>query len=302
MQEPLSRRSFLKAGAATLASLPFIHMPTIKVYHIGLQLYSVRDDMQKDPVATLESVSRIGYREVEHANYADRRFYGFSAADFRKLLDSHGLSMPTSHTLFQKKHWLTNQKEVSDEWKMTLEDALVVGQKYIFSPVFDWNMDNPDELKRGIEAYNHCGEACREAGLRFGYHNHTDDLMKKYQGQPALDYMLAEWDPVSVCMQLDLCNASLGGVDPMVWLRKHPLRFESLHMKDRHKSAPESTLLGEGTLNLEEIIAFANKNTLVKHWVIEQESYHGKSPLEAAQYNLNRFKALISPKNNPFPG
>jgi sugar phosphate isomerase/epimerase len=302
MQDSLSRRSFLKAGAATLASFPLLYSPAIKVYHIGLQLYSVRDDMQKDPVGTLEKIAKIGYKEVEHAQYINRRVYGFTAKEFKKVLDDTGLSMPTSHTLFKKEYWLKEQNDVSDEWKMALEDALTMGQSYIISPQFDWDFKNPDELKKGVEAFQRCGELTHEAGLRFGYHNHSAEFEIKYKGEPVYDYMINQWDRTHVFLQLDLANLSVGHADPMVWLRKHPLRFESMHVKDRQKSTPESTLLGQGVLNLDEIVTFANKNTFVKYWIIEQESYGSTSPLEAARLNLKYFKELISPKTAPFSG
>lgn len=287
---PMNRRSFLQSGITLLAGLPLATLPTIKVYHIGLQLYSVRADMKKDPLGTLKAVARIGYKEVEHADYHDRKFYGFPVLDFKKILEDTNLSMLTSHTMFRKSHWLEAQNDVTDEWKMTLEDALTMGQEYLISPGFDWDLTKPDEMKKGVEAFNRCGELCREAGLRFGFHNHTVEFETKYEGQPVYEYLLRNWDLAYVCQQMDVCNLALANADPIYWLRRYPHQFESMHVKDRLAGKNESTLLGTGTLNLEEIFAFAKKNTPIKYWVIEQESYGDKTPLEAVAYDLRRFK------------
>ncbi len=286
----LSRRTFLKSGAASLATLPLLDLSALKVYHIGLQLYSVRDDMRADPLGTLKKVAAMGYKEVEHAHYIDRKFYGFSAPDFKKLLEDLYLSMPTSHTIFKKEHWLEDKNDVSDEWKVTIEDALTAGQTYLFCPWFAWDIKQPDEMKKGVEAYNRCGEICRAAGLRYGFHNHTVEFETYYEGEPVYEYMLRNWDLANVCQQMDVCNLAIANADPMAWLRRYPHQFESLHVKDRLAGQDASTHLGEGTLPMQEILAFAKKHTPVKHWIIEQESYGEKTPLEAVAYDLKRFK------------
>ncbi|MPR32934.1 sugar phosphate isomerase/epimerase family protein [Salmonirosea aquatica] len=285
-----TRRSFLQTCAALLPGLALAAKPAIKVYHIGLQLYSIRDEMKKDPIGALNSVAKIGYKEVEAADYTNRKFYGFAAAEFRKILEDTGLSMPTAHTVFRKAHWLEAQNDVTDAWKATLEDALMVGQEYLISPWFEWDLTNPDEMKKGVAAYNRCGELCNQAGLRFGFHNHRAEFEVKYDGQPVYEYMLRNWDLRNVSQQMDLCNLALANTDPMYWLRRYPHQFESMHVKDRLAGKDQSTHLGAGTLDLEEIFAFAKKNTPVKYWVIEQESYGTKTPLEAVAYDLRRFK------------
>ena len=290
MKNKISRRIFLQSGAAALAAYPLLAAPNIKVYHIVLQLYSVRDAMKTDPLGTLKAVSGIGYKEVEHADYRNRQFYGFPAHEFKKILQDNGLAMPTSHTVFRKAHWLEARNDVTDAWKQTIEDALTAGQEYLISPWFEWDLTDPDEMKKGVAAYNRCGEICRAAGLRFGFHNHTVEFENDYGGAPIYEYMLRNWDLSYVCQQLDLCNMAIGGADPMHWLRRYPHQFESLHVKDRAPGKDESTHLGAGTLDMEEILAFAKKHTPVKYWVIEQESYGSKTPLEAVAYDLRRFK------------
>jgi sugar phosphate isomerase/epimerase len=285
-----TRRSFLQTCATLLPGLSLARHAAIKVYHIGLQLYSVREEMKSNAIGTLKAIAKIGYKEVEHADYHNRKFYGFSASDFRKILEDNNLSMPTSHTLFRRSHWLEAQNEVTDEWKTTLEDALTVGQEYLISPGFEWSLTDSDDMKKGVAAYNRCGELCNQVGLRFGFHNHTTEFEVLYDGQPVYEYMLRNWDLAYVCQQIDLCNLAIANADPLYWLRRYPHQFESMHVKDRLAGHKESTLLGTGTLDMEEVLAFAKKNTPIKYWVIEQESYGNKAPLEAVAYDLRRFK------------
>lgn len=286
----LSRRQFLKSSAVSLATLPLISRPKIKVYHIGLQLYSLRNDMKVDPIGTLKKVAAMGYKEVEHADYQDRKFYGFGVSEFKGILEDLGLKMPTSHVVFQEKDWLDTQNDVSDAWKATIEDAVAIGQEYLFSPWFAWDIKQPEVMKQGVAAFNRCGEISRAAGLRFGFHNHTIEFETIYEGQPVYEYMLRNWDLTYVCQQMDLCNMAIANADPMDWLRRYPHQFESLHVKDRLAGQDASTHLGEGTLPMEEILAFAKKHTPVKYWIIEQEAYGQKTPLEAVDYDLKKFK------------
>ncbi len=133
-----SRRTFLKksalaaAGTTLLSSELFAAKKAKEI--LGVQLYSVRDDMKSDPLGTLKQISAMGYKYVEHANYVDRKFYTYSAADFKKVLDDQGLQMPSGHTKFGKEHWDEAKKDFTDSWKYTVEDAAIVGQHYVISP------------------------------------------------------------------------------------------------------------------------------------------------------------------------
>src|SRR5690242_16250120 len=129
-----SRRTFLKQSSAALAGVAVFSHPLLKNVKAagvtGLQLYSVRDDMRKDPGGTLKALSTMGYKYVEHANYVDRKFYGYPAAEFKKLLDGLGLVMPSGHTVLNSSHWDAATNDFNDKWKYTVEDAAVLGQKY----------------------------------------------------------------------------------------------------------------------------------------------------------------------------
>ena len=110
-----SRRSFIKTGAVALVGATMMNKELFasapKKGIVGLQLYSIRDEMRKDPFASLKEVARMGYMYVEHANYVDGKFYGYVPKEFRKVLDDVGLKMISGHTVFDKTHWDASKKD-----------------------------------------------------------------------------------------------------------------------------------------------------------------------------------------------
>ena len=190
-----SRRTFVKAGA--LASLgtaiyPGLVFGSAKPKGIlGLQLYSVREDMTKDPVGSLTKLAKMGYVYVEHANYINRKFYGYAAPEFRKILDGLGLKMVSGHTVMGKQHWDEAKKDFSDSWKQTVEDAGILGQKYVVSPSMDESMRKTyDDFMRYMEIFNKCGELCSKHGMKSGYHNHDFEFSEKLNGKKLFDIMM----------------------------------------------------------------------------------------------------------------
>jgi sugar phosphate isomerase/epimerase len=293
-----SRRDFVR-HSATLAGValaaPSLLMPK-KGKHIGLQLYSVRDEMKKDPLGTLVQLAALGYKELEPASYTgaypnaynDRTIYGYSFKQFRNIVTDLGMSIPSSHVVFRMKDWDASKNDIKDVWKNVIDDAMTLGQKYIISPSFDADKTKLEEVKKGIEIYNKVGMITAQKGLRFGFHNHHQEFTQKFNEEYLYDIMLKELDLKYVCQQLDICNLTMANVDPMIWLRKFPKHFELMHVKDRSKTSEESTLLGDGTLNLTEIMKFAKKHTNIEYWVLEQESYDGRTPLECVKIDLAR--------------
>lgn len=139
-----TRRSFIKTSALTIAGTSLFSSSLLALGKrseiVGIQLYSVREDMGKDPLGTLKQIAEMGYRYVEHANYVDRKFYGYNTAEFKKILDDLGLIMPSGHTVLGEQHWDKQKNDFTDAWKYTIEDAATCGQKYVISPWLDENL------------------------------------------------------------------------------------------------------------------------------------------------------------------
>ena len=297
-----SRRTFIKNSALTLAGVALLSknafssaVPTGEL--MGIQLYSVRDDMTKNPLPTLKAIAEMGYKNVEHANYVERKFYGYSASEFRKVLDDLGLKMPSGHTVMGKGHWDESKKDFSDSWKYTVEDAATVGQQIVISPWLDESLRKTyDDLKRYMEVFNKCGELCKKSGMKFGYHNHDFEFSVKLNDKPVYDIMLENTDKDLVAQQLDIGNLYNGGAKALDIVKRFPGRFQSMHVKDEI-AAPsgghekfESTVLGKGIVPVKEVIDLGRSSGGTKHFIVEQESYQGKTPLESAKLDFDQMK------------
>jgi sugar phosphate isomerase/epimerase len=299
-----SRRKFIKnstlvvAGAALLPDHLFAEPKRIE--RLGIQLYSVRDAMSKDPADTLKKLSAGGVRHVEHANYIDRKFYGYSAKDFKKLLYDNELQMPSGHTVMTAGDWDTAKADFTDKWKYTIEDAATVGQRYVISPWLDEKLRTDTEgLKHFMEQFNKCGELCKAHGMKFGYHNHDFEFSTMVEGIKLYDYILKNTDPTLVAQQLDIGNmyGTPGGVALDI-INRYPGRFELMHVKDEIKAASkgemgegyESTVLGEGLMPVKEILKAARKKGGTSQFIIEQESYQGKDPIDCVKIDLQTMK------------
>jgi len=295
----ITRRSFIQnsavllAGAALLSKAAFAAPKSSEI--VGLQLYSVRDDMKKDPVGTLTQLAKMGYKNVEHANYIDRKFYGFTPSDFKKILDGMGLKMPSGHTVMGKDQWDATRKDFDDSWKQTVEDAAFMGQKYVISPWIDESVRKSyDSLMQIMEAFNKSGELCQKSGMKFGYHNHWFEFSESLNGEKIFDIMMKNLDFDLVAMQLDMGNMYIGGAKASDVLNQYPGKFELLHVKDEipvnTAEKYESAILGKGIIHSKKATDLGRKIGGTKVFIIEQESYQNQTPIESVKEDLDVMK------------
>ena len=247
----------------------------------------------------MKQLAAMGYKYVEHANYVEGKFYGYSPAEFKKMLDDLGLKMPSGHTVMNATHWDAAKNDFTDVWKQTVTDAAIVGQRYVISPWLDESLrKNYDDLLGFLDVFNKCGELCKKSGLKFGYHNHDFEFKYSLNGKQIYDIILEKTDPALVLQQIDIGNMYGAGGRALDILKKHPGRFESMHVKDEIKTADkgemndnyESTVLGKGILPVKEIVDLFRKSGGTTEFIIEQESYQGKTPLECCEEDLKIMK------------
>jgi len=295
-----SRRTFLRNSAFGLGALAFAspalqNLAAVKYKKlVGIQLYSVREDMKKDPQGTLNALAEMGYKYVEHANYINRKFYGWEAKEFKKRLDDLGMKMPSGHTVMGKAHWDDAKNDFTDLWKYTVEDAATMGQELVISPSIDMGIrKDKNLLLKYMDIFNKSGELCQKSGMRFGYHNHDFEFSEKLDGELLYDIMLNNTDPKLVAQQLDIGNMINGGGVPAEVMKKFPGRFVSMHVKDEVPSAAghekfESTILGKGSgqIDVQALVKLGDKEGGTKHFIIEQESYQGLQPLACMKENI----------------
>ncbi|MBS1608896.1 MAG: sugar phosphate isomerase/epimerase, partial [Bacteroidetes bacterium] len=269
----VTRRTFIRNSAFTIAGASLLSNDLFAAAKpgewLGVQLYSVRDDMKKDPLATLKLVAKAGYKNVEHANYVDRKFYGWPAKEFKKVLDDLGLHMPSGHTVMNQSHWDNAANDFTDKWKYTVEDAATLGQKYVISPWLDeaYRKDY-DGLKKYMEVFNKSGELCKKSGMKFGYHNHDFEFSESLNGMKVFDIILQNTDPSLVAQQLDIGNMYHAGGIALDIMKQYPDRFELMHVKDEIKTTGagemgggyESTILGKGVIPVKQIVDLGRKS------------------------------------------
>ena len=294
-----SRRSFIQTSAVLVAGSTLLSKTAFAISNpseiIGIQLYSVRDDMKKDPMGTLTQLAKMGYKYVEHANYVDRKFYGYTASEFKKVLDGLGLKMPSGHTVMGKNHWDAAKKDFSDSWKYTVEDAAYMGQQYVISPWMDESMRKTyDDMVSYLDVFNKCGELCRKSGMKFGYHNHWAEFTEELNGTKLFDIMMRKLDVNKVVMQLDIGNMYIGGAKALDVIGQYPGKFELIHVKDEiavdTKEKYESAILGKGIIPVKEVLDICRKTGGTKVFIIEQESYQGKTPQSCVKEDLDIMK------------
>ena len=291
----VSRRIFIRNSSLALTGSVFLNKRAFSIETpevLGIQLYSVREAMLKNPLDTLKQLSSMGYKYVEHANYINRKFYGYSAKEFKSVLNGLDLKMPSGHTVMNKTHWDDSKKDFTDLWKNTVEDAAVLGQQYVISPWMDADFRKTyDDFMKLMDIFNKSGELCKKNGMKFGYHNHDFEFSEELNGAPLYDLILKNTDPDLVIQQLDMGNLYNGGAKALDIVKKYPGRFQSLHVKDEILSEKgnekyESCILGQGVVNVKELLGLIKKDSKKVHYIIEQESYQGKDPVDCAREDL----------------
>ena len=283
-----NRRDFLQLGssiAAGLAIAPLSEWMTddeqaAKLKVFGLQLYSLRDDMPKDPKGVLKQVASYGYKQIEGYEGAKGMFWGMTPADFKKYMDDLGLDFMASHC------------DIDKNFEQKAADAASIGMKYLICPSRG-GRKTADDFKKVAADFNAKAEICRKNGIRFAYHNHEYGF-NAIDGEFPQDIMMKNTDPSLVDFEMDIYWVVTGKQDPIAWLNKYPNRFRLGHFKDRIKDATArdaSCTLGTGYIDYPAIIKVARKQGM-QFYVVEQERYDGGTPLECVRQDAKYMKKL----------
>ncbi|WP_020601396.1 sugar phosphate isomerase/epimerase family protein [Spirosoma spitsbergense] len=238
---------------------------------VGLQLYTLRDLMGKDPVGTLKNVADIGYKEVEAFGYGDGKFFGKTPKEYAALLNDLGLSGPSGHYNSGLFKGAKDKQAQADVWKRAVDDAAEIGQKYmVWAYLFPQERTKLDDYKQFVDLFNKSAEVCKAAGIQFCYHNH-DFEFQAIDGQMPYDILLSGTDKDMVQLELDLYWATFAGQDPVELFKKHPGRFPLWHVKDMEKT-PERAFapVGTGSIDFQRIFD-AKETSGMTHYFVEQD-------------------------------
>src|SRR6266568_786269 len=255
----MNRRDFFRNSAlglaVTAAGAPWPRISFANPYGkpIGLQLYTVRDELAKDVPGVIKQVAEIGYKEVEVYD-----FYGKTAKEFGAILKDNGLTAPSGHYM---------TKHIKGDWAKNIADAKDLGLKYMVNAILEpEERQSFDDYKSLVELFTKAAVETRKAGIQFCYHNHNFEF-KKYGDTTAYDFLLKQLDPKVVKFAMHCFWVTHAGQDPVAYFKKHPGRFPLLHIKDLKAGNPPTTEMdarmglfaevGKGTINWKRIFASA---------------------------------------------
>ena len=274
---PLSRRTFLALSAMLPWALTTRASTSIPV---GLELYSVRETLKKDPEATLRAVAQMGYEGVEfYAPYFD--WTESQTKQIRKLLDDLGMRCYSTHN---DESYLGTQHIAR-----TRDMNLILGSKYVVLASAG-QKTSLTEWRSVADMLNHAAEKLEPPGLNAGYHNHQLEFTPIGRQRPI--EILAKNTKPSIMLQLDVGTCLEAGSDPVAWIQANPGRIRSMHCKDWSPDATKgyTVLFGEGAADWKDIFAAAEGAGGIEYYLVEQEGSRF-SELETARRCLQSFRA-----------
>jgi sugar phosphate isomerase/epimerase len=249
-----SRRSFLECLAAT----PFFRVGTKRI-PVGLELYSVRDQLQKDLIGTVEQVARMGYECVEfYAPYYDWTLE--FAKRVRGELDDLGVRCYSTHN--------SRDSFEARGIRKAIELNQALGARYIVL-AHPGDVADLDGWRRVVDLLNRANETMARQGLHAGYHNHELEW-NALGGQKPMDLIAASTE-ANIMLQLDVGTCLETGNDPVAWVSRNPGRIRSMHCKDWSPERGYRVLFGQGVAPWRKLFAAAESAGGIEYYLIEQE-------------------------------
>jgi len=270
--------SGLLLSRTALGAIGSIYQGVARSY--GIQLYSLRDILAKDPFGYIKKLQQAGYASIESYEGPMGVYWGKTPKEFAALLRDTGLTMPSIHC------------NVFDSFDRKVAEAAEAGVKYVICPWIG-PQKSIEDFKKAAGQFNEMGAVCKKNGLRFAYHNH-DYSFKSLDGKIPQAVLLEYTDPKQVDFELDIYWVVAAGSDPIEWFERYPKRFRLAHVKDRSKkpvadNGQNSVVVGTGTIDFKSILRTGREKGLTE-LIVEQESNYGAGPLESAIASLNYLK------------
>jgi sugar phosphate isomerase/epimerase len=274
----ISRKTFL-SQSALFASTALLdtHWVYKRKKSLGIQLFTLREEVVKDLNNTIAQIAASGYNNVEMFGYdpKDRSFFGKTPKAIAALLSSHQLSSTSGHYLLPDMLYDTQYNW--DSWKYALEDIQALRHQYIVVPWLNEQHRTMDTYKLLAERLNKAGELSKAAGIKTAYHNHNFELEKLDGRETAWQYLLTHTDPRLVYFEMDIYWVYYAKSNPIEWFKKYPGRFPLWHVKDMEAATKEMPIgqsceVGKGIINFKELFSYQKKAGL-QYAFVEQEAY-----------------------------
>jgi sugar phosphate isomerase/epimerase len=265
------RRKFIQQASLLSAGL-MVKPSLFHPYHkeVGLQLYTVREQIAKDVKGVIAKVAMAGYTNVEPNGYTrDSKFWGIDAKGFKAILDANNLKSTSGLYGID----IGGEKNLDDLLHFA-DVANLLGEKYVVIPwIFEQYRKTADDYKVLADKMNKAGEAMKSAGVHLAYHNHNFEFTDMGGGQNGYELILNNTDPALVKMEMDIYWIVRGGADPITLFHQHPGRFSLFHVKDMDKTNHLiNTEVGTGTIDFKTIFANA-KLAGLDYGFVEQENF-----------------------------
>ncbi len=288
-----TRRTFLtQAGLLSAGVMIAPHLLSAKpIKNVGLQLYSLRDQLPKDVSGVIAKVAAAGYKEVEPYGYSKKNgFWGLEPKAFSDLLKANGLTTPSAH--YDMNQYLGSGK--TENLEAYIEAAHATGQSHVIIPSINGEfIKTVDECKAVADKMNKAAEILKKEGLKLGYHNHNFEW-RPIGNTTFYDTVIDNTDPKLVAMEMDIYWVVRSGKDPLDLFAKHPGRFEFVHVKDMDKTKSNlNTEIGSGSIDFVKILAKAKQGG-VKHFIVEQENYTNIDPYVSIAQSAKYVSTQIS--------
>jgi len=292
----MNRLTFIKK-ASLISTLPFISsansLSNFHKYKIGLQLFSVKDAMEKDPVNTLKSLKEMGYQDFESYGYdADRKkYYGFSPIEFKTILNDLGLTTSSGH-------YAINSLMESSDYKLfkyldsCINASLTLGDKYIVYPMLNSKYHSYDGYKLLVKKLNQMGLEIEKSGLNFAYHNFGYDF-NLYNGKMGLEWIIEETNPDWVKLQVDFYWVMRANkIMPKDLINLAQGRFKLWHIKDMDPITKDYTELGYGSIDYTMVLPEPKLSGLESYY-LEQGGNYKLNSMDSARKSIDFFKKNI---------
>jgi len=318
------RRDFIKKAGMLSVGLPFLGAMTsckaeskplkatveeavksgFKLDEFGIQLWSVRDYMNKDPKGTLKALGEYGYNIIESFQGEQGVFWGMSPKEYKTYLGDHNLKSVSSHC--DSQYALDPKKR--DEFKKLVDDSAEIGLEYLVNPYLAF-LKTADDFKRATDGFNELGEICDKNGIQYCYHNHAYSFFE-VDGIIPQEIMMNGTKGGPVGFEMDIYWVVAAGQDPEEWLKKYPNRFVLSHVKDRYKeerlmkikeeegtetyaAINGSCVLGVGQIDFHKVLQTAKENGM-KKYIVEHERYDDMTSMEAVEKDANYMKQFMA--------
>ncbi|HVM87136.1 MAG TPA: sugar phosphate isomerase/epimerase [Puia sp.] len=272
-----TRRSFIKQASLATTSLMIGRNEWFKKQElIGLQLYTLRNEISKDVEGTIAKVAEIGYTSVEVFGYGNGKFFGKTPEEFSAIIKKNHLKTPSGH--YMMLGYL--MKGDHDDMKKTIADAAIMGHDFVVIPFLLDNMRTSlDDYKKLAEKINAAAVEAKSAGLKLAYHNHNFEFKDWGEGKTGFDVFAKETDPSLVSFEMDIYWVTRAGLDPIKIMKDNPGRIKMWHVKDMADKKEASyttngdqyfTEVGTGIIDYKEIFRH-KKESGMEYFFVEQD-------------------------------